>query len=163
MTLSGALIKSTSGEMTYSANILGVICCTSQIGSTKVVGIVGWVCNLTGTRNRWYGVLSSCIIRDSGAFDGHVGNGATLRVGILRCHCGISHFCQQWILVRVKEGQLSSPSVYTGNTELVLSTRMSVCRHGWVGLLVGLHHICPCSAILASPTTLKWRSTNLKA
>ena len=28
-------------SMTYPANILGIICCTSQIGGTEVVGIIG--------------------------------------------------------------------------------------------------------------------------
>lgn len=95
MTQSEALIKDTSGKMTYSADILGVICCTSQIGSTKVVRIVGWVCDLIGTRDGGYGVLSSCIVWDSGALDGHVGDGATLRVGIMRCHSQTSGLCDR--------------------------------------------------------------------
>lgn len=68
---------------TYPANILGIIGGTSQISSTKVVGIVGWVCYLIWARNRRYGILSACVVWDFGAFYGHVCNGATLRIWIL--------------------------------------------------------------------------------
>ena len=68
----GDIWKGGKKSVTDPANILGVICCTSQISSTKAAGIVGWVCDLIWSRNRGYGVLGSCIVRNFGAINGHV-------------------------------------------------------------------------------------------
>ena len=69
--------------MTYPADILSIICYTSQIGRTEVIGIIGCIFNLIWARNRWYSVLSSCIIWDFGALNSHVCDGAALRIRVL--------------------------------------------------------------------------------
>ena len=44
-------LKAVTELVTYSADILSVVCCTSHISSAKIVGVIGWVCDLIGARD----------------------------------------------------------------------------------------------------------------
>lgn len=37
----------------HPANVLSIVCSTGEIGSPQVVRVIGWVCDLAGTRLGW--------------------------------------------------------------------------------------------------------------